>query len=269
MVRLAAVLLVCLGTAVLAHDAAGSPPQSRLAGIKSFAVYYGTNRAFTDRLEAFDLAIVQPNTVSFRQLQALKAKGVRVVAYLSIGEAEGTMVGLPKSWILGTNPDWGSKFMDARQAGWRETVFRWAKDILDIGFDGLFLDTVDTAQQFPQTKSGMVQIIQGLRQRFPDATLVQNRGFAVLPQTAALIDAVMFEDFSTLYDFKSETYGPYEGDPSPLLPYRERGLVVLALDYALPTQKDLISRAYARARQYGFVPYVSTISLNELSPTQP
>lgn len=266
MVRPAAVLLMCLGTAVLAREDAGQPLQSRLAGIKSFAVYYGTNRAFAEKLSEFDLAIVQPNTVSFRQLQALKAKGVRVVAYLSIGEAEGSMVGLPKSWVLGTNPDWGSKRMDANQSGWRETVFKWAKDILDIGFDGLFLDTVDTVDVFPKTKGGMIGIIQGLRQRFPDAVLVQNRGFAVLPQTAPLVDAVMFEDFSTLYDFRTESYNRRHGDPGVLLPYSKRGLTVLALDYALPTQTDLINRAYSRARQYGFVPYVTTIGLNELSP---
>ncbi len=249
---------------ILATLALGQPIQSKLAGITSFVVYYGNNRSFADQLIHFNLAIVQPNTVSFGKLQELKAKGVRVVAYLSIGEAEGSMIGLPKGWVLGTNPDWGSKYVDANQSGWRETVFKWAKDILDIGFDGLFLDTLDTVDLFPKSKAGMVQIVEGLRKQFPNAVIVQNRGFAVLAQTSAFIDAVMFEDFSTLYDFKTQKYSPNEGDPKLLLPYLERGLVVLALDYALPTQKDLIARAYKRAKKYGFVPYVTTISLTEL-----
>lgn len=239
---------------------------SRLATIRSFVVYYGTNQAFAKQLSQFDLAIVQPNTLSYPQRRKLQAQGTRVVAYLSVGEAEGYMVGLPKAWVLGTNPNWGSKYMDANQAGWREAVLQRAKDILEIGFDGLFLDTVDTVDLFPKTKPGMVQLIRALRQSFPKAILVQNRGFAVLPQTAPFLDAVMFEDFSTLYNFNDGTYQAHEGDPRPLFPYLKRGLKVLALDYALPTQTALIQRAYSRARRYGFVPYVTTISLNEVSP---
>lgn len=255
--------LLCLG-GLGGLGLAQAPINSRLAGIQSFAVYYGTNRAFSDLLVNFDLAIVQPNTVSSRQLQSLKAEGVRVVAYLSVGEAEGSLIGLPKDWVLGTNPNWGSRFMDAGQPGWRDQVYRWARDILDIGFDGLFLDTVDTVDVFPQTRPGMVELIRGLRQRFPTAVIVQNRGFAVLPQTAELLDAVMFESFSTDYNFKTQTYFAHDGDPAPLLPYLRRGLPVLALDYALPAQQDLITRIYARARRYGFVPFTTTISLTEL-----
>lgn len=242
------------------------PIQSRLASIHTFAVYYGNNALFAEQLGGFDLAIVQPNTLRLDRLKKLQAKGVRVVAYLSVGELEGSAVGTPASWILGTNPNWGSKYANTNQAGWREAVFNRAKDLMDIGFDGLFLDTLDTVDLYPQTKPGMVQIVQGLRQQHPEAIIVQNRGFAVLTQTAPWIDALMFEDFSTHYSFDRQSYSAANSDPKPLMPYQKRGLVILALDYALPSQSKLVARAYKRAKQYGFIPYVTTIGLNEIYP---
>jgi hypothetical protein len=116
------------------------------------------------------------------------------------------------------------------------------------------LDTLDTADDYPQAKPGLIQIVKDLRKNFPTKLLVQNRGFRLLEQTADSIDAVMFEDFSTTYDFDKKLY---------------RGLVVLAMEYALPTQQNLIVRAYSRAKQYGFIPFVSTINLDQIFVVNP
>lgn len=214
----------------------------------------------------FDLAIVQPNLPK-ESLALLKANGVRVVAYLSIGEAEPERdygQPLPKEWLLGQNPNWGSYFVDANQKGWQELVLRLAEGYLKAGFDGLFLDTLDTADLYPQVAPGLVAIVQALRERFPEAILVQNRGFRLLPKTAELVDAVMYENLSAMYNFQEKRYVAVDGDPTPVLPYAKRGLVVLALDYALPEDVDLVRRAYVRARELGFVPYVSVIRLDRV-----
>lgn len=255
-----------LAQQVQARLGAETPLKSRLQDIATYAVYYGQDPKEAAKLVDFDLAIVQPNLPK-ESLALLKANGVRVVAYLSIGEAEPERdygQPLPKEWLLGQNPNWGSYFVDANQKGWQELMLRLAEGYLKAGFDGLFLDTLDTADLYPQVAPGLVAIVQALREHFPEAILVQNRGFRLLPKTAELVDAVMYENLSAMYNFQEKRYVAVDGDPTPVLPYAKRGLVVLALDYALPEDVDLVRRAYVRARELGFVPYVSVIRLDRV-----
>jgi hypothetical protein len=251
---------------------AGKPIKSGLSSIGSFAVYYGDKKVDIDKLKFYDLAIVQPNSLTPEQLAQLHTDGVKVVAYMTLGELDPTASfakEVPESWVLGTNQNWGSKFINASEPGWQAIMQREATRILELGFDGLFLDTLDTADDYPQAKPGLIQIVKDLRKNFPAKLLVQNRGFRLLEQTANSIDAVMFEDFSTTYDFDKKLYSASDGDPTEVLEYHARGLVVLAMEYALPSQQNLIVRAYSRAKQYGFIPFISTINLDELFVVNP
>ena len=259
-------------TAKLGASPAGAPLQSRLADIGSYAVYYGKDAAEAQQLGNSDLAIVQPYSVSAEQIKALHENGTRVVAYLTIGELD------PKSkyaarvdpkWILGENKNWGSKFIDASQAGWQAIVAEQAAALNKQGFDGFFLDTLDTADLYPKIAPGLVKIVEDLRAKYPDALIVQNRGFALLNKTAPSIDAVMFENFSSQYDFAKKTYGSVSGDPSFVESLSKRGLKVLTLDYAQPQQQEVITRNFQRAKSYGFVPYVSTINLDKIYEANP
>ena len=65
--------------------AAQNNPRSHIKTIESYIVYYGTGRA--DDLSRFDLAIVQPETLTAAELAARNTAGQLTVAYLSIGEA--------------------------------------------------------------------------------------------------------------------------------------------------------------------------------------
>ncbi len=265
--RATALGLIALVVAAMAWFWSHQSPKGRLEGVNSYAVYYGNNRDYAAMLNGYDLSIVQPNTINLKDLRAMTAAGKRAVAYITIGESDGPSLGLPPEWVLGENRNWGSKFIDANQKGWQDRVLERAADIISFGFSGFFLDTLDTVDLFPKTEPGMIRIVERLRQRFPDAVIVQNRGFAVLPRTAHLIDAVMFEDYSTSFDFDAQTYLSADGDASAVLPYAERGLKVLALDYA--TAPELKARALDRARKAGFIPFVTTIGLNALEPYQP
>ena len=57
-----------------------------------------------------------------------------------------------------------------------------ARQIREGGYDGIFLDTIDTASAFPQTKEGMIRLVQALRTALPDAPIVLNQGFPLLAQ---------------------------------------------------------------------------------------
>lgn len=259
-------------TEKLGKSPAGTPLESRLLDIGSYGVYYGKTAAEVQKLLNYDLAIVQPGTVNAAQLKMLHDNGTRVVAYMTIGELDRNSAAAPTvdpSWILGENKNWGSKFIDASQPGWQKMVADEAAKLRKQGFDGFFLDTLDTADVYPKVAPGLVKIVKDLRAAYPDAVIVQNRGFALLNQTAPSIDAVMFENFSSMYSFDKKTYGSVNGDPSFVESLSKRGLKVLTMDYALPTQQELITRDYQRAKSFGFVPFVSTIGLDQIYEANP
>jgi uncharacterized protein (TIGR01370 family) len=259
-------------SATLAKSSVGSPLQSRLSDIGSYSVYYGKDSAEIDQLVNYDLAIVQPGTLSAEQIKTLHDNGTRVAAYLTIGELDKDSTDTARvdpSWVLGENANWGSKFIDASQPGWQALVQERAAALMKAGYDGFFLDTLDTVDLYPKVGPGLVKIVQDLRAKYADAVIVQNRGFSLLNQTAPSIDAVMFESFSSTYDFKKKAYGAVGGDPSYVQNVAKRGLKVLALDYAEPTQSELITKSYERAKSYGFVPYVSTINLDKVYTANP
>ena len=267
-------LSACTGPAPSDHpvsSAAAPDVRGRMASIRNYVVYYGAGRL--DDLARFDLAIIDPSTLTPGEVAELEGRGTLVVGYLSVGEispndpwiTDGTV---PKSWILGRNRNWGSLFVDAGQQGWRDLMTAETGKLLDYGFDGVFLDTVDTATDVqPTSVPGMIQLIEGLRAAYPDALLVQNRGFEIAEQVAPSIDAVMFEDLSTSYDFDTLTYLRVDnsGEADRMVALHDRtGLPILSLDYAPPEDRRTAARAVRIARGYGFVPAVSIIELDDI-----
>jgi uncharacterized protein (TIGR01370 family) len=240
--------------------------------IDSYVVYYGEGR-LTD-LAKFDAVIIQPETLTADELSFLKESDTLAIAYISIGELEPYREffknRVQDSWILGENTNWGSSYIDANQQGWHDLVIRAADDYLSKGFNGIFLDTVDTVDLFPNTKTGMIDLIQELRAAFPETILVQNRGFAILDETAKSVDGVMFEDLSTSYDFDAKTYGRIDPETNQAVIdqltrlHEEAGLITLALDYAPSTDAETIEDALRIASDYGFIGSVSEIDLNSI-----
>lgn len=249
---------------------AQAPVRDQIKTIENYIVYYGRGRA--DDLATFDLAIIQPDTLSADELQQLRRQGTLVVSYLSVGEAEPGRQWyadgrVDPRWLLGKNPNWGSYYVDASQKGWQDLMVSLTGEFLDKGFDGVFLDTVDTVDAYPRTTQGMIDLITGLRQAYPDALLVQNRGFTVIEQVAPQIDALMFEDLITSYDFVNQEYIYADntftaGEMADLS--QRTGLPILALDYAPPENAAMAYRSIQTAKEYGFIPAVSVIQLDDI-----
>ncbi len=243
-----------------------TPIKSQLKTVNSYATYYGNDPKSIAQLNLFNLAIVQPQ-LSKLQLEKLHKAKIRVIAYLTVGELDpksSLVKKVPKNWILGENKIWGSKYIDASQSGWQKLMLEEQKKLILAGYDGVFLDTLDTADLYPQTRDGLVSIVTKMRKAYPRKLIVQNRGFALLNQTAESLDAVMFENFSSWYNFETKKYEIMNSDPSDVLPYQQRGLVILSMDYAAKNQKDLILHDLARAKKFGFIPCISTILLDTL-----
>ncbi|MBX2802958.1 MAG: hypothetical protein KTR31_35070 [Myxococcales bacterium] len=254
------------------------PSTTRLADVQQYVTYYGRDAQRIDELATLDLAIVQPLLTPDQRL-ALKANA-QVAVYLSIGE-----IGLSNTylidgeeqlgqvvydahpeWFLGKNPFFDSWFADTTEKGWQDFVLDQAEQLLDQGYDGLFLDTVDTVDVFPETIPGMVRLIERLRENHPSAVLIQNRGMNVIPMSGPVVDALMFEVFSSTFNFDQQTYVRTDvGAPGypeivqKAVDYRLTGGVVLAQDFALPggSFDDLICYAHERGLRHLFVPSYS------------
>jgi cysteinyl-tRNA synthetase len=117
-----------------------SPSQIAASGFSAAIIDYSRNGNDAQRLRPSDL----------RQLH--KA-GMRVLAYLSIGEAESYRFYWRSEWLSGgaptwlgrADPDWPGnykvRFWDAQ---WRDRVLRpYLDKILRQGFDGVYLDIID------------------------------------------------------------------------------------------------------------------------------
>lgn len=251
-------------------------PRERFSSSQNFVVYYGKGQR--EALTQFDIAIIQPETLSDEDLLALTASDTLTLAYLSIGEVEPSRPwysdgSIQQDWILGQNPNWGSYYVDARQEGWQMLVERLAGQYIAKGFHGIFLDTVDTVDLFPDTAQGMTDMILGLRAAFPNAIFVQNRGFAVLDRTADVVDGVMFESLTTGYDFANKTYLRRElSESQPILDQLQtlrqtNNFLVLVLDYAPQDDAETIARAREAAHQLGYLSSVSEITLQTIYST--
>jgi len=246
------------------------PARERIRAIHDYVVYYGRGEA--EALSRYGLAIVQPDTLTAEELAGVHRSATLVVAYLSVGEAEPERAWfkdgrVDQAWILGKNENWGSFFVDASQPGWQKLMVDLAGEFIRQGFDGIFLDTVDTVDIYPKTRPGMLALIRQLRAAYPQSLLVMNRGFSVVDQLSGDLDAVMFEDLSTTYNFESQQYA-YADDSGTAAQMaalsKKTGLPILALDYAPPDNPGMAYRAVQVSRGYGFIPAVSVINLDKI-----
>ncbi len=275
-----------------AHADAALPPRERFKRAKTYTCYYGPDRV--DALSHVDAAILHTPAQTAETVGRLNKLGVVTIGYVSIGEddalraGDGRGPGGKASWYFDRkrvgrperNGVWGSYFANASDPAWRADRVAEAKRLCGtIGFDGIFLDTVDTVEPYPEARPGMIQLIGELRAALPGKVIVMNRGFAVLrePAVAGSIDGVMFEDFSDGYDFAAKQYvrfGPSDLDytrgvmldtVAPVA--KQYGLKVLGLDYTEPTQHDRIQAAADRAVTFGMVPGVAPIALDAVYDT--
>lgn len=298
------------GTASDSRDAAASSPESgarasvaekktlasargpidrRAAfdGIESYACYYGENKIAD--MSARDAVIIEPRNQTVENIAALQAADTLVIGYISIGEDDALRVGDGQGAggydsgyfdrnndnLPDKNPTWNSYYADAREPAWRRYFLDNAyKMRQEKGVDGFFLDTIDTSDLYKESAAAMVSLIRELRAQNPDSVIVLNRGFHTVEELAPDVDGVMFESFTTSYDWSSSEYitmrpsawdwGLYVHEETLKPAMEDHGLVVLSLDYTRSGDAPEVKTAFDRAASFGYVPEVSTIMLDAI-----
>lgn len=248
----------------------------------NWVVYY-SDQAKPRDFDAYQLLVLDSHY--HPNLQELKERGKTLLGYISLGEVEQHRPWFKKvkkeGILLKENRHWkGSFYVDLRDKRWTKRVIEeLVPRLLRKGFDGLFLDTLDNPGDLerddPKRYAGMVQagvnLVKTLRRHYPDMPIMMNRGYELLPQVAKDINMELGESVYADYDFETGRNGYVEEAV-----YREQvtglqqaqkinpHLAVYTLDYWDPEDKEGIAGIYAEQRRNGFLPYVSTIELDQL-----
>lgn len=223
--------------------------------------YYGAGSI--DRLARFDKVVLQADFYTPVELDVLRHQDVQTLGYLSLSED----VGPPAPWHRAErNPDWGGAFVHVDHPGWVAHVVGQAERAIEAGFSGLFLDTLNLEQTYPEDLPHLLTLIAAIREEARPAYLLANRGFGLLPELAGLVDGVLFESFSARW-VDTERYAPWPDDvlevhagvAERLLGY---DVDLFALDYA--DSDELTAFAIRRAREFGMPCFVSDRVLSRI-----
>jgi hypothetical protein len=221
------------------------------------AFYYGTGEL--EGLAAFQRVVVQP-VYTPAELAFLRKRGTEPLVYLSLSEDPGPAAPWQRTE---RNPDWGGAFVHVGHPGWVEHVVDQARSALDDGFTGLFLDTLNVELTFPEDVPDLLALVATLREVAGTSYILANRGFALLPRLAELVDGVLFESFSVRWI--DAGYAPWPPDVLEVHAQVAERLLELDLDlYALDyaASEDLADLAAQRAVQFGLHGYVSDRTLS-------
>ena len=144
-------------------------------------------------------------------------------------------------------------------------MLKQAREALDAGFSGLFLDTLNVELTYPDDVPHLLGLIAAIREQSGTAYVLANRGFGMLPRLTELVDGMLFESFSVRWT--DTGYAPWPPDvleqhaqiAERLL---ESDLDLYALDYA--DSAGLAAFATRRARQFGLHIFISDRALSRL-----
>ncbi|HKJ34596.1 MAG TPA: endo alpha-1,4 polygalactosaminidase [Balneolales bacterium] len=239
--------------------------------LTSFFVDYGDLNS--NGLIGYNLGIVEPDNYNRAQVSNLRRKGVKVIAYVSLGEVNPSRwyySELKKRGFLGVNGNWNSYYINLQDSVSRSILLNEViPKIMQKGFDGLFLDTVDDVA--PNTKRSnlqpyMVELIKAIRDKYRNKYIIQNSGFFLLDKTKNEINAILIEDVATNYNFNSHTYRlatqKYFNDRVNLIRKYQKIMQkpFYIVDYA--DNKTLQQEVEKRLNGLGIPYFIGTINLN-------
>ncbi|HWL89559.1 MAG TPA: endo alpha-1,4 polygalactosaminidase, partial [Polyangiaceae bacterium] len=284
---LAVCLLVSSGLALVRTAHADSAPGTRART----AFFYGPNVPL-GLLHHYDRVVVEPDNVGSPRPVQTPAPGAPVppappraqlFAYVSLGEVHPTRSyrrDVPAAWVLGKNGEYGADVIDTARPEWRTFVLdRVLEPLYQKGYRGFFFDTLESYKRFaPQAKwnahaAGLSAIVRGFAQRHPDAKILLNRGFEMLPEVAPLVAGVVAESLFNTYfgegvQRRATTVLPRDSDAllAKLRDARTRyHLPITVIDYVPVTAGTEARKAAAKKiAALGFEPYVTGFDLDEV-----
>ena len=225
-----------------------------------------------------DLAVVDPDhTGSPQRLKKKPGGGDRpVLAYISVGEAEtwrGYYKG-GKSWNTGKTQGWDKnyavKYWDAE---WKGIVKARVRKALAQGYDGVYLDRVDTYENVKAPGGSRAEMIKLVKEVAAEARAAKG-GAKVYVQNAeelltdksyvASIDGIAKEDlyYGINHDGRRNSKGDIDASLNLLKKAKAQGKAVHVVEYVGGGSR---SQAESEIRKQGFVPAFAPRNLQRAS----
>ena len=260
----------------LAAPSRAAPESGKASTLSvSTAFFYGKDVP-AELFAHYDRVVVEPDHFA----SVPRSPRAEVFAYVSVGEVHPTRAwhkDIPKRLLVGRNGAWGSDVVDTRSAEWQSFVVdRVIEPLWTRGFRGFFLDTLDSYERFadgPKDRDAHARrigaLISAIKHRYPNAKVVFNRGFDILPY-ASTPDGLVAESLLSTCAAGATSCHPVAPAESEALLRRLREVQaryrvpITVIDYA-PANDQAARRALARRiLDLGFEPWISTPSLDEI-----
>lgn len=278
--------LACLFALVLAIAACTSEKPKTLpkvAAMDRWVAYYNDTLPASAFAE-YDLVVFdREHHPDFSGLLG-QSKRPTILAYVSMGEVHGHEKALramlrEEGAILGKNERWNSYIVDITHPIWHAHLLdELLPDVVAQGFDGVMLDTLDSAlhaegQDKAELYLTAVQLIREIRARYPQMRIMLNRGYEILPYVANSVDYALAESVYFSYDPATNVSTRQPSSATqPFVDILQQAranapkLQVFTLDYWHAEDSSGIFRVYKEQRGRGFIPYVATPDLRQLVP---
>jgi cysteinyl-tRNA synthetase, unknown class len=218
-----------------------------------------------------DVVVVDPDSGGRADRFKAKPGGGRraAMAYLSVGEAE-TYRSYWKSCCAGKSPDWltkktqgwaGNYVVKFWDPAWKAIVRQQVREILAKGYDGLYLDRIDTWERSgsrAQMIAWVKEISDYARSIKGDVAIIGQNAEELLDNGTYLsaIDAIAKEDlFHGIKHDGGRNVGPAISASVKLLARaRSQGKKIFVIEYLGGATGDSVA---AEIRKQGFVPNIA------------
>ena len=117
----------------------------------NYKVYLSTKVKPEKLAKGSGIIVLEPDDYTADKVKAVKAKGYKVLAYLSVGtiEKERSWYEKYKKYKLKRLGDWPNEYyIDVRKSAWRDFLVDRAKKLKAKGFDGWWLDNIDVYSEY-------------------------------------------------------------------------------------------------------------------------
>ena len=216
-------------------------------------------------LAKYKTVILSPGSFTKKDLQYLHRAGTKAYAYINVGALEEYDPEYLqfKKLALAPYENWKDEsWVDVSDTDWQNYITeKIAKEIVELGFDGFFLDNFDVYYLFPEEKiyRGLDAVLGGLQKyKMP---IILNGGDSYVSRaieenaTDLLFQGVNQEDVFTAYHFDTNTSSLQDSDTRSyyqdyLEKAKDAGLSVYILEYMANKELSKEVSSYCKEKHF-------------------
>ena len=182
-----------------------------------YGVFLGADPEDISDMTSYRKIVIDAQYFSKEEISSLKESGQIVYSYINLGSVEEFRPYFKsyEKYSLGVYENWDDeRWVDVSQKEWQDFVVgKLAKDILDTGVDGLFVDNCDVYYNFENEKiyNGVTEILKGLKAY--DTYVIINGGdtyvreyFQKNKNLDTVMDAVNQESVFSAINWKNKSF---------------------------------------------------------------